>query len=495
MVIFILKNKYIDMICIAVIGIAVLVTWIFINGTAFGLIEASSSPGYETRLFDDSRVHTIDLQVENWSEFLDQAPEEIYTACDVVVDGEVFVQVGLRAKGNNSLRLTEEYGLNRYSLKLEFDHFQSGGNYYGLDKFSLDSSFQDNSYMKTFLVYDMMKYMGVPTPLSSYVWVTVNGEPWGLFLAVEEPEEAFARRNYGKDYGQLYKPDYKSLKDENADVDLRYTGDEFEKYDNIFRNAKFDVSDADKERLIQSLKILDSGENLETAVNVDEVLRYFAVQVFVLNLDSYIGTTGHNYFLHEKDGVLSILPWDYNLSFGTYCLAMTNPIRNPNVLINYPIDTPWEGEEMLNRPLFHKLMQNSEYYDRYHEYMDQLLREYMENGRYEVVIRQNMQMISPYAAQDPTAFCTYEDYLLGAETLMEVCELRAEAIRGQLSGNYPITLKEQYDRKVANGESSQDGDEALHYPKDGVNAAGLDLFALGDFDDLERAKERQDEWQ
>ena len=82
--------------------------------------------------------------------------------------------MGLRAKGNNSRRLTEKYGLDRYSLKVEFDHYEYGS-YYGLDKFSLDSSFQDNSYMKTWITYDMMDYMGVHTPLCSYAWVRVNG--------------------------------------------------------------------------------------------------------------------------------------------------------------------------------------------------------------------------------------------------------------------------------------------------------------------------------
>ncbi len=84
---------------------------------------------------------------------------------------------------------------------------------------------------------------------------------------------------------------------------------------------------ADQERLIEALQVLSTGEDLETAVNVDEVLRYFTVQVFVMNWDSYLGHTGHNYFLYEEDGVLSILPWDYNLAFGTYALGMTDPIR------------------------------------------------------------------------------------------------------------------------------------------------------------------------
>ena len=104
-------------------------------------------------------------------------PGDVYKrqACTVEIDGEEFHNIGLRAKGNNSLRLTKEYGLSRYSLKLEFDQFQDGGNYYGLDKLSLDASFQDNSYLKTYMVYDMMAFMGVPAPLCSYTWVTVNG--------------------------------------------------------------------------------------------------------------------------------------------------------------------------------------------------------------------------------------------------------------------------------------------------------------------------------
>ena len=41
---------------------------------------------------------------------------------------------------------------------------------------------------------------------------------------------------------------------------------------------------------------------------MDQVLRYFTVQVFVMNWDSYLGRTGHNYFLYEEDGVISMLP-------------------------------------------------------------------------------------------------------------------------------------------------------------------------------------------
>ena len=45
----------------------------------------------------------------------------------------------------------------------------------------------------------------------SFVYITVNGEDLGLYLAVEGVEESFLKRNYGSDYGELYKPDSMSL--------------------------------------------------------------------------------------------------------------------------------------------------------------------------------------------------------------------------------------------------------------------------------------------
>ena len=470
-----IRHRNIERICALAMVLALALTGLLFFGERLGMQAASAAPEYAARLFDGGRVHTVELQVEDWAQFLADAPEEAYIPCTAVIDGEAFHQVGLRAKGNNSLRLTEEYGLSRYSLKLEFDHYVDGGSYHGLDKFSLDASFQDNSYLKTWLAYDMMAFMGVPAPLCSYVWVTVNGRPWGLFLAIEEPEEAFARRNFGPDHGALYKPDYRSLNAENADVALRYTGDDPALYPNIFDNAKFSTDGADRERLIQALRVLSTGEDLETAINVDEVLRYFTVQVFVMNWDSYLGHTGHNYFLYEEDGVISILPWDYNLAFGTYALGMTDPIRDPDVLLNWPINTPARGETMLERPLYHNLMKNDEYFARYHAYFDQFLAEYLESGRCEAVVREAQALIAPYVEADPTAFCSYEDHLLAVDTLLEVCRLRAESIRGQLEGIYPSTLAQQVEQ-----------------PGNGVDASHVDLGELGDFQDLKVARERQD---
>lgn len=450
-----LKHRYTDIICITAAVAACVLAVLFLSAERLGIRPASSTPEYSGRLFDDSYVHTLDIRIGDWDAFLAAATEENYTECDVEIDGEVFSSVGLRAKGNNSLRLVNEYGLERYSLKIEFDHFQDGNTYYGLDKLSLDSSYQDNSYMKNYLAYDMMDYMGVPSPLCSYVRVTVNGEDWGLFLAVEEPEEAFARRNYGADHGKLYKPDYRSLEAENRDVALQYTTEDPADYDNIFRNAKFESNAEDQARLIGALKTLSEGTDLESAVNVDEVLRYFAVQVFVVNLDSYLGRTGHNYFLYEEDGIISMLPWDYNLAFATYSLGMPDPINDAELYVNYPIDTPASGEIMTNRPLYHNLMKNEEYFAKYHAYFDEFIREYFESGYFVKKTAETVKMISPYVKKDPTAFCSYEDYLTAVRTITDFCMLRAESVRGQLSGEIPSTIRGQQEDTESRVDASE----------------------------------------
>ncbi|NLZ36020.1 MAG: spore coat protein CotH [Clostridiales bacterium] len=442
-----LKDKSIVRISFIIIAAILALTIMFLDGTKSEDIPVSNVSEYETRLFDKTKVHEIEILIGDWDVFIENAPKENYMPCTLVIDGEKFPNVGLRAKGNNSRRLIEKYGLERYSLKIEFDHYFSGNSYYGLDKFSLDTSFQDNSYMKSWISFDMMKHMGVPTPLCSYTWVRVNGEDWGLFLAIEEPEEAFAKRNFGANYGKLYKPDYKLLSEENADVHLRYSDDDFESYDNIFRKAKFKITDSDKRRVIEALKILSTGDNLETAINVDEVLRYFTVQVFVVNMDGYLGKTGHNYFLYEEDGILSIIPWDYNLAFATYSLGMPDPINDSTLYVNYPINTPASGEIMRKRPLYHNLMKNNDYYAKYHEYFDYFIESYFESGYFECLIFETCEMIATYVEKDPTAFCSYEDFLLGVETLENFCLLRSKSVRGQLDGTIPSTIAAQAEDK------------------------------------------------
>ncbi len=547
-----LTHKYIDKICCIAAILSLIVTILFMNAESFGVAEASKIKGYEARLFDASTVHTIDIVMDDWDSFIDTCTNEEYALCSVVIDNEVYKNVAIRAKGNTSLTQVDRYGNDRYSFKIEFDHYDSTKSYYGLDKLSLNNIIQDNTYMKDFLTYQMMQKFGADAPLCSYANITVNGEDWGLYLAVESIEEAFLERNYGSDYGELYKPDstnmgggrgngdkfdmadwtaklneetisemkntlektddaqltemleklgYSSLDDllsalENADsieevlngVDIRelltgkgnqmsnpmdggmeppngkrptdsdfqggevsnrggigagmgsddvkliYSDDEYDSYTNIFDNAKTDITDADKDRLIASLKQLNNNENIDEVVNIDEVIRYFVVHNFVCNFDSYTGSMIHNYYLYEEEGQLSMIPWDYNLAFGGF-----QGVSNATSLVNYPIDSPVSGGTVDSRPMLAWIFSNEEYTQLYHQYFAEFIRTYFDSGYFSEMIDSVREMIAPFVENDATKFCTYEEFQTGVDTLKEFCLLRAESVSGQLNGTIAST--------------------------------------------------------
>ena len=204
-------HKKIDRICCAVLILSLIVTILFMNGEALGLQASAAALGYETRLFDTTRVHTIDIVMDDWDAFIEGCEDEEYEPCAVVIDGESYKNVAIRAKGNTSLSSVRQLGSQRYSFKIEFDHYDSGKTYHGLDKLCLNNLIQDNTMMKDYLAYRLMGNFGVVSPLCSYVYITVNGEDWGLYLAVEGVEDAFLERNYDKEAGELYKPDSMSF--------------------------------------------------------------------------------------------------------------------------------------------------------------------------------------------------------------------------------------------------------------------------------------------
>ena len=129
---------------------------------------------------------------------------------------------------------------------------------------------------------------------------------------------------------------------------------------------------------------------------------------------------------------------------------------------------------MRQRPLYHELMKEDALFAQYHSLFSSFLADYFDSGRFEALLQEKEALIAPYVKKDPTAFCSYADHQLAVDTLRQVCQKRKESIQGQLEGRYPSTLAQQQAQ-----------------PDVGVDAAMIDLRALGDFDDHRNAKERQ----
>ena len=532
-------SRHIGVVCGIITLLTLVITLLFVNGEKFGIVRADTVLPYTQKLFTTDKVHTIDIVAnkDDWQNMLDNARSEEYITCDVVIDGEAYHNVAIRPKGNSSLRQVSSSDSDRYSFKVEFDHYDKNTTYYGLDKLALNNLIQDKTCMKDYICLDMLRQAGAYAPLASYVWVTLNGEDWGLYLAVEGIEDGFAQRNFGSDYGSIYKPESmnmgggngknnfedfakqwknrkngegfnhqqtaeikksesiapesqselpimndkpenqsetenKTADNQNADrrmpnwsgfgkgmggntaVRLQYSDDNIESYSNIFDNAVFDVSKADKERLIASLKQLGEQKDLEQVLEIDEVMRYFAAHTFVLNNDSYTGMIVHNYYVHEHEGKLSMIGWDYNLAFG----GMGG--GDASALVNDAIDTPANNVE--NLPMLSWIFSNEEYTKKYHEIYLSWIESYFNSGQFEETFDNTYSLIAPYVKKDPTAFCTYEEFEKAAPVLKKLCLLRAESVKGQLDGSIPST-----------DEAQKADSSAL------INADEVDIAAMG----------------
>lgn len=516
-----LRSKNIDRICCLVIACTMLLAAGFTALAGAGVLESSrkTSLTYAKHLFDQSTVHKIEITMDGWDDFIDNCTDEKYRACAVTIDGEAQGTVGIRAKGNTSLSSMAQYDNDRYSFKIEFDHYQKKKTYRGLYKLSLNNIIQDATYMKDYWSYTFMNQMGLASPLYSYTEIYVNGEYWGLYLAIEGVEEAFLERNYGEDYGELYKPDSLSFgggrgngqafdmqdfekklqgddteeqaaADENAaidnaaptmpqdiqraarinrgdfkqgsgmggmgssDVKLQYIDDDPDSYANIFDNAKTKVKKKDQARLIAALKKLSEGDT--SAVDTDAVAMYMAVHNFLCNGDSYTGSMVHNYYLYEKDGVMSMIPWDYNLAFGGFTGG-----SDATGTVNTAIDTLVSGGDDSDRPMAGWITASEESLALYHEKYRQFIDAVFTSGWFESEFDRVSAMIAPYVEKETRAFYSYEEFQTAADTLKTFCLKRAQSVQGQLDGSISAT------------SAAQQGSDAL------IDASKLSITAMG----------------
>lgn len=519
------------------------------------------SMAYENTLFDTASVIEVDIDIseDDWSDLLENATAEAYYDCNVTVNGTTYEHVGLRAKGNTSLSMVASSDSDRYSFKIKFDEYVDGQSCDGLSKLVLNNNFSDATMMKEALCYDMFAFLGADASLYNYAKVSVNGEYWGVYLALEPVEESFAIRNYGADYGQLYKPDSMEMggpgkmkdvsmsqireemgfdadsssddnsekpsvpssnsdqsasdstssnstdrfgtppsglpgkppsgsfdgqgkppsgaphsgtdADTNSDTDknidakgdpgggnppdggqggpgntqggdsaasLNYIDDELSSYETIWESSVFKSTDKDHRRVITALKNICADdadtESLAESMDVDNILRYMAVQTFVVNLDSLSGSMAHNYYLYENDGKLNLIPWDYNLAFGGFQSGSASET------INFPIDTPFSsGVDSEDRQFFMALLENETYLAQYHAYLSQLVEAYVNGGGFDSFYDRVTAQIDALVQDDPTAFYTYDEYTAAAAMLKETVKLRAASVQGQLDGSIPST--------------------------------------------------------
>lgn len=369
----------------------------------------------------------INITTENWEDILNNPLDEEYHETSITFNGVTLDSIAIRTKGGSSLSSVARSTSDRYSFKLDINEYVDGQKFFGLKKFTLQNSFNDPSYMREVIAYDLLNEMGVATPKHSYVNFYVNGELFGLYLMVEAIDGEFLENHFANSNGDLYKPD-------GTGSDLQWINDDIDSYSDI--NLQTNEDTTDNGAFINFVEQMDNDST--EVIDIDSLLRYMSVSVALSNLDSYHGTLAHNYYIYEQDGIFSFLPWDFNEAFGTFAMNC-NRVDVRELYIDEPTSGP-----LADRPMIANVFADEDNLTIYHDYLWQLINGPLSSDAFSVRVSGIADLIREHVASDPSAFygeAAFEQNLNstvnGFFGLTEFTTYRVNNMTQQLQGNLP----------------------------------------------------------
>jgi len=441
----------------SIIAILVLVALIIsIDSFSQAMITASTDGDSKNMDYIESKVEevvfphdqvvdvNIDIDEETYQAMIDNALAEEYVMADITYNGYTFNDIAIRPKGNSSLRDVANSGNDRFSYKIDFDKYIDGQNLFGITKLSLNNLFSDPSLMAEYLGYEMLDSIDAATPDTSYVALSINGEYYGLYLAVEAVDESFLMDEYDNYDGELYKPEM------GIGSDLAYISDDTQDYTDFVPEDENMSMDDDMINFLYTIDqiIAQGGETedykLSDVMDVDSFLQYLAMSTASVHLDSYQGGMFHNYYLYYNTDtdLYEWISWDLNMIFNGFPQGGTD-----QEAVAFLIDEPVTGA-MSQYPLVEAVFTNEEYVEQYHEYLTDLIEGYLEEDSFEQRVLDVYTMIEPYASLDTNPFYTFEESKASIFTedkeatelsLLDYVSLRVDNIKAQLAGELPST--------------------------------------------------------
>ena len=305
-------------------------------------------------------------------------------------DGQDLGQISIRYKGNSSFR-SARTELKR-SLKLEFQHGDQHQRFFGMREINLNNNAMDGSQMRETLAYDVFHQAGVPAPRTAFarVYITVPGqhqhEYAGLFTVVEQIDEEFFQERWGHKVGVLVKPEGLS--------GLPDLGKDWKSYEKAY-TSKVPVRKDAPQHLIDFVQFLDHASDsdfashLDDYLDMDEFLRFLAVETVIVNSDSPLAMN-HNYYLtvHPESGKVEWIPWDMNMAFGGFRRSEINlSIFQPSAPGAFPL-----ADRVLASPALKQ---------RYRRVLEEVIGNDMTRARMLGQMRRLLTEVHAAALQDP----------------------------------------------------------------------------------------------
>jgi hypothetical protein len=267
--------------------------------------------------FDLDTVHTLDITVSD-ATMADLLATVAYTAgdyfpADIVYDGETVENVGIRLKGRwGSWRSISQ----KAAFKIDFNAFEPGRRFHGAEKLTLNNMIVDCSFNREQLAYYVFEALGIPASRTGYVWITVNGADYGLYLDVESIDDVFLDRNYADSSGNLYDAGYVIWPSGSYTlVDFNAAGSPY-----FSLSEGTDVGLADIDEVTDTLRATvgtdDYYDSVNAVMDIPAHALLVASEVWVGQIDGY-SMNENNYYVYfdPTDGRGSIIPWDQDYSF------------------------------------------------------------------------------------------------------------------------------------------------------------------------------------
>ena len=402
------------------------------NWSARTLSVSQGTANTDVTVFETSSVESIYITLtdEDWQDIIVNAEDKEDHSATITYKDVVLENVAFRTKGNSTLSHVSTIqegstGYSRFSFKVDTNEYVSGQKLLNMKKLNFNNNYNDPSYMRETISYNVMRELGLAAPRTSFVNLYINEELHGLYTMVEQVNEEFLEENFSDSTGDLYKPD-DTDNEGLVGHDLVWIDAAFDSYTAIELKTNEDTTE--NTALISFLDEINNGSDYDTVLDSDAMLRYLAASTVMSNLDSYQGTLSHNYYLYEQDNLFSIIPWDFNESFGTFTMGCGE-------VTELYIDEPTQGA-LSERPLIAALLSSDENLANYHDIISGLI-----NGGDldpDVVatsIDSFETLISDSVASDPTAFYSHAQFENGLEDLLTFATQRADNVQDQLDGD------------------------------------------------------------
>lgn len=452
--------------------------------------QGKAKEGTYAKLFNKETIQDVKISIDenNWNYLLQNAIDKpTVLASSVSIGDDTVKYVGIKTKGNLTLKEVWNSSSDRFSFTINFGKYINTNNgyidkqnLYGLRKVALNNIYGDATLMKEYLSYELMTKMGIPTPEYSLINLYINDEFYGVYMMVESIDSSLTQRTLGEKSDYLVKPessggdliydnsldeyinddgefDFSSIIYDNSE-NIIYPNDKSNplyKYNGLWKNDEDTFEDIVDMlptifKWMKTLNELNNTDNpntddyklaLEEIIDVDSLIRYFAVNTYLVNLDSYQSEKMQNYALYiNETGRATIIPWDYNYSFGVYGLGSASDV------INFDIYNPVINTTLKDRPLLNVILQNDEYKALYEKYLNDITiiasdggttsdGDTYEENNFATILNKYNKLLNNIYENDPTAFYTLDEYNKATTSLKELIEQRSEAVLNQLNGN------------------------------------------------------------